>query len=211
MALFRAIIILVCLGLIEAKLLKLTCKEIHQFVDGHNSRRLQVAKGELKDQPAASEMKSVVWDKELATKAARWASRNKFEHNPDKTIPSGRFKTGENLYLFSTTGKGYVFNPNPSMVNWFEEHHQWTYNDLKTSDFRTPMPIGHYTQMVWSNSTYIGCGVSEFQQSNWIKYLVVCNYGPAGNIIGHTPYPAGRGTGQLTCGAKNCNRPYGGC
>lgn len=27
-----------------------------------------------------------IWDEELATKAGKWASRNKFEHNPDRTI-----------------------------------------------------------------------------------------------------------------------------
>ena len=208
----RALFILVCLGFIQAKLLKLSCKEIRQFVDGHNSRRLQLAKGSVPNQPAASQMLSVVWDKELATKAARWASNNMFKHNPNKKVPSGKFEAvGENIYYYSTTDRSHVFTPESSMASWFDEHYLYTYGELKPSDFAKSKPIGHYTQMVWSNSTHIGCGVSQYAQNGYTKFLVVCNYGPAGNYLDQTPYPAGRPAGHLTCGVKDCHRPYGTC
>lgn len=40
--------------------LDLSCKQIRAFVDGHNSRRLSLAKGTVSNQPAASEMKYMV-------------------------------------------------------------------------------------------------------------------------------------------------------
>ncbi len=46
---------------------------------------------------------------------------------------------------------------------------------------------GHYTQMVWSGSTAIGCGraVCADQSQVW-----VCRYTPSGNVVGERPYPA---------------------
>mmetsp|Transcript_115894 Transcript_115894/g.360990 ORF Transcript_115894/g.360990 Transcript_115894/m.360990 type:complete len:186 (-) Transcript_115894:81-638(-) len=38
------------------------------------------------------------------------------------------------------------------------------------------MNSGHYTQVVWRASTSVGCGVSGA--------LLVCEYGPAGNVVG---------------------------
>ncbi|XP_038220921.1 scoloptoxin SSD43-like [Zerene cesonia] len=64
----------------------LPCRKIRAIVNGHNQRRLQLAQGRVAKQPAASEMKYMIWDEELAAKASKWASRNVFEHNPDRTI-----------------------------------------------------------------------------------------------------------------------------
>ncbi|CAG4953969.1 unnamed protein product [Colias eurytheme] len=64
----------------------LPCRKIITIVNGHNQRRLQLAEGRVHKQPAASEMKYMIWDEELAAKASKWASRNIFEHNPDRTI-----------------------------------------------------------------------------------------------------------------------------
>lgn len=44
----------------EISVLNLSCQQIKAFVDGHNSRRQQLAKGEIEGQPAASEMKFMV-------------------------------------------------------------------------------------------------------------------------------------------------------
>lgn len=40
--------------------LNLTCKQIKQFVDGHNRRRLSIAKGEIENQPAGNNLKQMV-------------------------------------------------------------------------------------------------------------------------------------------------------
>lgn len=51
---------------------------------------------------------------------------------------------------------------------------------------------GHYTQMVWRDTTRVGCAAhrcttgSPFDTGPW--WLVVCRYEPAGNTVGERPY-----------------------
>ncbi|XP_011858071.1 PREDICTED: venom allergen 3-like [Vollenhovia emeryi] len=49
-----------------------------------------------------------------------------------------------------------------------------------------------YTQIVWANTTKIGCGQIEYytMDGEWKYYFVVCNYGPSGNVIGDLIYEA---------------------
>ena len=44
---------------------------------------------------------------------------------------------------------------------------------------------GHYTQIVWEQTTHVGCAVHicEDQSELWM-----CNYNPAGNWVGEKPY-----------------------
>ena len=53
------------------------------LVDKHNELRRKVARGEETNgpQPAASNMKKVVWNDELAVIAQRWADQCQFEHD----------------------------------------------------------------------------------------------------------------------------------
>ncbi|XP_026737616.1 venom allergen 5-like isoform X2 [Trichoplusia ni] len=157
-------------------------------------------------------MKSVVWDRELREKAANWAKKNIDSHNPDESIPSGRFFTGENLYWYSTTDSKYNLNPDMALESWFSEHVNFTHGPLRKSHFDKSKShkIGHYTQMAWSNSVYIGCAILQTKKGEWNNFYVVCNYGPNGNNLGEEPYKtSGGSSGKLTCGAKDCSDPYG--
>lgn len=40
--------------------LDLTCEQIKQFVDGHNRRRLSIAKGKIENQPAGNNLNQLV-------------------------------------------------------------------------------------------------------------------------------------------------------
>ncbi|XP_060801760.1 venom allergen 5.01 [Amyelois transitella] len=207
----RAIIILSIVGC-ALSAVQLSCNQISELVDGHNARRLKLAHGEVKGQPPAEEMKYLIWDDELAAKASKWASKNNFQHNPDNTIGSGRFLTGENIYMFSTTNSNQKFNTEAALDSWFNEYKDYTYGPLMISDFANGNgpQIGHYTQMAWSNSVYVGCGISKFSKNpGWYSYFLVCNYGPAGNIIGKAPYQSGVASHKLICGVSDCSQPYG--
>ncbi|KAI8424435.1 hypothetical protein MSG28_002927 [Choristoneura fumiferana] len=190
----RLVFLLVIVGFAHSKLIDLSCRQIHTFVDGHNSRRLKVAKGEVYGQPAASKMKSVIWDEELAAKAAHWAAKNPNGHNPDRTV-------GENIYWYSTTASSYKLNADDALEAWFDEHKDFYFGAIKPEDFGGSKQIGHYTQMIWSDSTHVGCGIAQSHDGAWNKFTVVCNYGPPGNYIGQHPYRTdGYGSGKLVCG-----------
>lgn len=64
---------------------------------------------------------------------------------------------------------------------------------------------GHFTQVAWADSFLMGCGLSEYRETYggrpWYTRLYVCNYGPAGNIIGDWMYRAGEAC--TSCGAES--------
>ncbi|KAJ8727623.1 hypothetical protein PYW07_001742 [Mythimna separata] len=189
----------------------LSCEEIRAFVDGHNTYRHRVARGEIAGQPPASDMKMMVWDEELAAKASQWAKRNLRNHNPDKTVRSNRFTVGESMHWYATTDLEAVLKPESVLKSWFSEHVNYTFGPLKRSDFQKEYHIGHYTQMVWSNSVYVGCGISKTTNSRMNKFFTVCNYGPGGNYMGEKPYKVSSGrNNKLICDAQEkCDNPYG--
>jgi hypothetical protein len=48
----------------------------------------------------------------------------------------------------------------------------------------SPAAVGHYTQMIWQNSSEVGCGEASAGGNN----LLVCDYSPQGNINGAIVY-----------------------
>ncbi len=68
------------------------------------------------------------------------------------------------------------------------------YYSMLTSLFsRFESGTGHYTQMVWAETEYLGCGHITFPSSSGrgrgsFRRIIVCNYGPAGNFVGEPVY-----------------------
>ena len=66
--------------------------------------------------------------------------------------------------------------------------------ELKDYNFNKPgfdMKTGHFTQVVWKNTTKVGFGYGiakeKYQGWDMIKTIVVANYGPPGNYMGDFP------------------------
>jgi hypothetical protein len=51
--------------------------------------------------------------------------------------------------------------------------------------------FGHYTQIVWSTSTQIGCGIAQQTIGTNTWDMLVCRYLPSGNYPGQVPYGQG--------------------
>jgi len=51
--------------------------------------------------------------------------------------------------------------------------------------------IGHYTQVVWAETTDVGCGYIAKLDGQFIKSYMACNYGPGGNMRGQSIYEQG--------------------
>jgi hypothetical protein len=95
----------------------------------------------------------------------------------------GRWSVGQNLHKVSSTAHSKGLNITAGIYSWFNEYKLYKYPGY------TPK-AGHYTQVVWADSKYVGCGYTYYKGRGKFKYqkILVCNYGPAGNVQGRAPY-----------------------
>lgn len=67
--------------------------------------------------------------------------------------------------------------------------------------------MGHYTQLIWADSSEIGCALSYYTSDaggrKWHHILFACNYGPGGNYIGRPVYKIGKPCSKCTKGKPN--------
>ncbi len=130
-------------------------------LDAHNQARAEVG------------VKPLVWSTELAAIASIYATKlartGQFKH-------SGQGSYGENLFM----GTAGAYGPVDGVRSWVGEKQDYDYN----ANHGHGKVVGHYTQVVWSGTTAVGCGQAVGYGSMWM----VCNYYPAGNIVGQRPY-----------------------
>lgn len=121
------------------------------------------------------------WSAEAEKVAAAWAEECTFEHNQK------RGHLGENLSA-GTMGK---WTPREVVLDWASEAEDY---DYATNTCAQDKVCGHYTQLVWRETTHVGCVMKVCtknspwgaQVSEW--KLWVCNYAPPGNVEGEKPY-----------------------
>jgi pathogenesis-related protein 1 len=113
---------------------------------------------------AAEGVPGLVWDSGLAAKATNWA---RYLNSIRSLQHSG---SGENLYSGSSSCS--------SAVNaWYNEKPRFPGGSVSSGGI---MSYGHFTQVIWAKTTKLGCGTAG--------NFVVCNYEPAGNMLGQSPY-----------------------
>lgn len=160
-----------------------TPEEKVAVVNKHNELRMFVASGKERrgspgPQPKAINMNLLKWDDELATVAQAWANQCTFRH--DRCRDVSRFAVGQNIGIQSTTG---VNNSNATMIiaAWYNEVKD--FDRKQVSRLTVFQNVGHYTQLVWAQTLFVGCGQIRYETSyGWNEYYLVCNYGPAGNV-----------------------------
>jgi pathogenesis-related protein 1 len=147
---------------------RLTAEEMGKLLTLHNKARADVGVGPL------------AWSKNLAVYAQSWADHLastscRMEHRPR----SGQWKQehGENLLIGKVGYHGVV----DAVRAWEREKSMYHGAALNSSNW---YPSGHYTQMVWKNTSQIGCAKAECRGN----VIVVCNYDPPGNVLGQKPY-----------------------
>jgi pathogenesis-related protein 1 len=123
----------------------------------------------------------LTWDPDLAAIAQAYAEKCVFQH-------SGHQGLGENLAAYYPPGHKAA----DAVEDWVGEKVDYDYATNKCAPNKV---CGHYTQVVWKNSTRVGCGVATCNQNSpfgpkypgaWENW--VCNYTPPGNYIGQKPY-----------------------
>ncbi len=116
----------------------------------------------------------LAWSNELADVAQDWANH---------LIATGAFKHqrggpyGENLYDIT----GGTATPQHVVSAWTNEIRDY---DVRANSCIRDSDCGHYTQIVWSTTRAVGCAFAA--ASN--RQVWVCEYYPAGNVIGYRPY-----------------------
>jgi Cysteine-rich secretory protein family len=144
----------------------------------HNGERVSVG------------VEPLAWDNKLAAAAALWAKHlamtRQFEHSPDD---GGSAPQGENLWM--GTARAYSFE---DMVDGWIEERQYYRPGLfpKVTTTGNWSDVGHYTQLIWHNTTHVGCALATGGGND----ILVCRYSPAGNWDGESP------TGQSVSVAK---------
>lgn len=88
---------------------------------------------------------------------------------------------GENLWM--GTHRAYSFDR--MAARWLDGRKHFV-NQAAPAFSRTGnfADVGHYTQIVWRDSTTVGCGTSTDGRHDYL----VCRYAPAGNVIGRRAY-----------------------
>lgn len=143
------------------------------------------------------------WSEQAAEQAQAWANTLarrgcEMRHNPDlqdhgqnlywagparEVTVTRSAQTGEvvgrdtRTFVQEITAKDVV-------ESWASER-RWY--DYETNECRAPkgQSCGHYTQIVWADTTKAGCGMTVCDSKGQIW---VCDYTPAGNVVGRRPY-----------------------
>jgi hypothetical protein len=160
---------------------KVTDAEVEIIVDKHNQLRSLISQGKVPGQPKGKNLKTMKWDTALAREAQKIANTCEFKH---VKVNDDRFYVGQNLFAWSSTANVIGSDWNGAIQCWFDEYKNFKYPN--TSNGVT----GHYTQVVWGDTEYVGCGYTnyQYQEDQWYDKLYVCNYGPGGNYVGAPPY-----------------------
>nr|XP_004227533.1 GLIPR1-like protein 1 [Ciona intestinalis] len=147
--------------------------------------------------PSASNMVRMIWDKALEQDAIEYSRKCIYEHDPDRSVGRKFNHVGENLYIgFPALGPKEFLKV--SIDFWNNERFNYTFDTNECT-----LLCGHYTQMLWDDTFALGCGISLCNNIDAgdrvldIGQLLVCRYGPAGNINNRRPYV--RGTYCAVC------------
>ena len=140
----------------------------------HNCARKTVVPGAS---PAIAPLR---WSTSIATTAQNYANQCIWQH-------SGTPGLGENLYAAAPWSTAQTTAAN----SWASES---IYYNYAANTCAGGQQCGHYTQMVWRDSSQVGCGIRNCSTGtpfgskfpNWT--IVVCNYSPPGNYSGQRPY-----------------------
>lgn len=122
----------------------------------------------------------LAWSDELEAEARNWA---------EALIASGRFAHDPSMHghgenLWGGWG-GRRFTPEEMVGEWIAKKSQYRAgvfpNVSRTGNW---VDVGHYTQVVWSGTTHVGCAIATRDD----RSVLACRYAPPGNIDGQRPF-----------------------
>ncbi len=141
---------------------------------------------------------ALAWSDQVAADAQSYANtlaaNGKFEHD-GASYSNGPY--GENLYA-SLQPSGAIVTYEEAVESWYVEKDFYDYaNNSCSVDESNTITVdnleyntcGHYTQIVWKDTNYVGCARAKYTAGDLKDgYVIVCKYKIQGNIAGNTPY-----------------------
>ncbi|XP_004226023.2 peptidase inhibitor 16-like [Ciona intestinalis] len=173
--------------------------DANHAVDAHNFNRANVI-------PRASNMLKMSWNSSLGKLAQNHANKCVYKHSTNRRNVGSFWYVGENMYLqsnFATRSKAL----DNAIGSWQSESDNYNYQ----MNICLSGQCGHYTQVVWADSHALGCGVANCRNVRVGKHiwktaqLVICNYGPGGNVNRARPYQSGSSCSNCPYGYTACS------
>lgn len=118
---------------------------------------------------------NLTWNEEIAAYAEEWALQLAEEDNSIHHRSGDNY--GENISWISDMPD----DISEGVAMWNEEKVYFKYKPIGNDWAKA----GHYTQVIWKNTTQVGCGCAVSKSG---AFFFVCNYDPPGNYIGQKPY-----------------------
>lgn len=160
---------------------KINKDEKKALLQAHNEWRARYGVGPLE------------WSKKLTKESKKWAKKLakggfKLEHSPRPPRTSGEnLAYGGNTNLVSRDGD---LTPEAVVDLWGNEVNDY---DYETNTCAPGKVCGHYTQVVWKDTQFLGGAsfkaiVEDASGNESVQEVWVCNYDPPGNFVGQKPY-----------------------
>lgn len=192
----------------------LSNRDKKEFLRRHNKLRSLVATGRLWGFKPAANMYELQWDDELAEVAQALADQcGDMTHDSADARFTRRFRvTGQNLASERRSSDVRKMDGLRFVDKWFKEHRD--YSPYQVKHFKPNFgakPTGHFTQMIWADTHYLGCGFTMFRMKGDLSLMpyrkhYVCNYADSGNIKGRPVYTEGPTCSLCPAGSRCVKR-----
>ncbi|XP_058120667.1 venom allergen 3-like [Anopheles coustani] len=174
------------------------------ILNEHNTRRSQLASGQLSPFAPAKRMPTLAWDAELSKQAGNNARSCDYKHDQCRNTAVYSY-AGQNLaisYFYGMT-KTVETLITEGIASWWSEYKDTTQGQLdKYPSGYTGPAIGHFTQMASDQTNRIGCAMQYWKKDNkWETYYLVCDYALT-NMIGSAVYKQGPVASNCTTGVN---------
>jgi hypothetical protein len=129
---------------------------------------------------SALHLPGLQWSPALAKDALEWGKRLARDNKGHHDARLITLNEGENLWWGTADAFSYV-----DMVGyWANEQKNFVYGVFPNCQSSPSAVVGHYTQIVWKNTTSVGCALVGNGKTDFL----VCRYSPPGNVEGEKPY-----------------------
>lgn len=188
----------------EGQEIPLNYNEQESILQFHNEARQKVARGQETrgGNSQSADMRALSYDFELAEIAQCWANTCPVTNDICRSTKRHQL-VGQNIFILGSNDELDMKEILRNAVKSWSDHASNTTKELIDSYDSSLIGTGNYfTQLVWSTTELVGCGrtMSEYAM------VLVCNYGPGGNIDGAPTYIRGPECSLCTW----CNTDYPG-